>query len=83
MDLLIKVGSDYLEVGQTLDTLSGGESQRLKLASRLQRQGEFYILDEPTSGLHFADIEKLLTLFNRLVDNGNTVLIVEHNLDVI
>ncbi len=83
MNLLIDVGLDYLEIGQTLDTLSGGESQRLKLASRLQTQGEFYILDEPTSGLHFADIDKLLKLLNRLVDNGNTVLVVEHNLDVI
>ncbi|MDO8503603.1 MAG: excinuclease ABC subunit UvrA [bacterium] len=83
MDLLIEVGLDYVEIGQTLDTLSGGESQRLKLASRLQSKGEFYILDEPTSGLHFADIEKLMHLLNRLVDNGNTVLVVEHNLDVI
>jgi excinuclease ABC subunit A len=72
-----------MEMGQTLDTLSGGESQRLKLASKLQAKGEFYILDEPTSGLHFADVEKLLGLLNRLVDNGNTVLVVEHNLDVI
>lgn len=83
MALLAEVGLDYIEMGQTLDTLSGGESQRLKLASRLQAKGEFYVLDEPTSGLHFADIEKLLGLINRLVDNGNTVLIVEHNLDVI
>lgn len=83
MSLLDEVGLDYMEMGQTLDTLSGGESQRLKLASKLQAKGEFYILDEPTSGLHFADVEKLLTLLNRLVDNGNTVLVVEHNLDVI
>ena len=83
MSLLAEVGLDYMELGQTLDTLSGGESQRLKLASRLQAKGEFYILDEPTSGLHFADVEKLLGLLNRLVDNGNTVLVVEHNLDVI
>jgi len=83
MDLLDEVGLDYMEMGQTLDTLSGGESQRLKLASKLQAKGEFYILDEPTSGLHFADVEKLLVLLNRLVDNGNTVLIIEHNLDVI
>jgi len=83
MDLLDEVGLDYMEMGQTLDTLSGGESQRLKLASRLQARGEFYILDEPTSGLHFADVEKLLILINKLVDNGNTVLVVEHNLDVI
>ena len=81
--LLIDVGLDYVEIGQTLDTLSGGESQRLKLASKLQAKGEFYILDEPTSGLHFADIEKLMRLLNKLVDNGNTVLLIEHNLDVI
>jgi len=83
LKLLMDVGLDYVELGQTLDTLSGGEAQRLKLASRLQRKGEFYILDEPTSGLHFADVEKLMKLLNRLVDNGNTVLVVEHNLDVI
>ena len=83
MSLLSEVGLDYIEMGQTLDTLSGGESQRLKLAGKLQAKGEFYILDEPTSGLHFADIEKLLALLNKLVDNGNTVLVVEHNLDVI
>ncbi len=82
-DLLSEVGLDYMEMGQTLDTLSGGESQRLKLASRLQNQGKFYILDEPTSGLHFADVAKLLKLLNRLVDNGNTVLVIEHNLDII
>lgn len=83
MNLLDEVGLDYMEMGQTLDTLSGGESQRLKLASKLQAKGEFYILDEPTSGLHFNDIEKLMILLNKLVDNGNTVLVVEHNLDVI
>ena len=82
-DLLVEVGLDYLEIGQTLDTLSGGESQRLKLASKLQNIGEFIILDEPTSGLHFKDIEKLMKLLNRLIDNGNSVLVVEHNLDVI
>ncbi|MDP3983148.1 MAG: excinuclease ABC subunit UvrA, partial [bacterium] len=74
---------DYIEIGQTLDTLSGGESQRLKLASRLDATGEFYILDEPTAGLHFADLDKLMNLLNRLVDMGNTVLVIEHNLDVI
>lgn len=83
MTLLDEVGLDYIEMGQTLDTLSGGESQRLKLASKIEAKGEFYILDEPTSGLHFADVEKLLALLNRLVDNGNTVLVIEHNLDVI
>ncbi len=82
-NLLIEVGLDYIEIGQGLDTLSGGEAQRLKLASRLQKKGEFYILDEPTSGLHFSDINKLLNLINRLINNGNTVLVIEHNLDVI
>lgn len=83
LQLLLAVGLDYIELGQTLDTLSGGEAQRLKLASKLQAQGEFYILDEPTSGLHFADVEKLLTLLGTLVDNGNTVLVIEHDLEVI
>jgi excinuclease UvrABC ATPase subunit len=83
LKMLLDVGLDYLELGQTLDTLSGGEGQRLKLASRLQTKGEFYILDEPTSGLHFADVEKLMFLLNKLVDGGNTVLVIEHNLEVI
>ncbi len=81
--LLTEVGLDYLSLGQTLDTLSGGESQRLKLASKLHKKGEFYVLDEPTSGLHFSDIENLLKLLNSLVDNGNSVLVIEHNVEVI
>ncbi|MEK7163908.1 MAG: excinuclease ABC subunit UvrA [Patescibacteria group bacterium] len=83
LEMLTEVGLGYLSLGQTLDTLSGGESQRLKLASSLHKKGEFYVLDEPTSGLHPSDIEKLLKLLNRLVDNGNSVLVIEHNLDVI
>jgi len=83
LSMLTEVGLGYLNLGQTLDTLSGGESQRLKLASSLHKKGEFYVLDEPTSGLHFSDIEKLLRLLNNLVDNGNSVLVIEHNLDVI
>lgn len=83
LKLLLDVGLDYLNLGQTLDTLSGGESQRLKLASKLHKKGEFYVLDEPTSGLHFADIDRLLQLLHNLVDNGNSVLVIEHNLDVI
>jgi excinuclease UvrABC ATPase subunit len=83
LETLISVGLDYIELGQSHDTFSGGEAQRLKLAKQLQKQGEIYILDEPTSGLHYADIEKLLRLLNQLVDNGNTVLVVEHNLSFI
>lgn len=83
LSLLSEVGLGYLQLGQTLDTLSGGEAQRLKLADRLKQKGEFYVLDEPTSGLHFADIERLINLINRLVENGNSVLVVEHNMDVI
>lgn len=83
LKMLTDVGLGYLKLGQTLDTLSGGESQRLKLASNLHKKGEFYVLDEPTSGLHLADIEKLLSLLQSLVDNGNSVLVIEHNLEVI
>ena len=83
LKMLLDVGLDYIELGQTLDNLSGGEAQRLKLADRLQNKGEFYILDEPTSGLHFADVAKLMKLLNTLVNNGNTVLVIEHNLEVI
>jgi len=80
---LLEVGLDYIELGQTLDTLSGGEAQRLKLASRLTNKGEVYVLDEPTSGLHYADVEKLMKLLNTLVDHDNTVIVIEHNLQVI
>ncbi|MFC1790660.1 ATP-binding cassette domain-containing protein [Patescibacteria group bacterium] len=81
--LLSQVGLDYLELGQPLTTLSGGEAQRIKLVSQLYKRGQIYILDEPTTGLHLADIGKLLGVLNSLVDSGNTVIVIEHNLQVI
>jgi len=86
LQTLFDVGLGYIRLGQAATTLSGGEAQRVKLASELQRRSTgrtFYILDEPTTGLHFDDVRQLLLVLERLVDGGNTVLIVEHNLDVI
>lgn len=77
------VGLDYLTLGQPLSTLSGGECQRIKLASELHKEGSIYVMDEPTTGLHTSDIQHLLAIMNRLVDGGNTVIVIEHNLDVI
>jgi excinuclease UvrABC ATPase subunit len=77
------VGLDYLTLGQPLSTLSGGECQRIKLASELHKQGSIYVLDEPTTGLHMSDISRLLEIMNRVVDAGNTVIVIEHNTSVI
>ena len=82
--LLQEVGLGYLKLGQPLSTLSGGECQRVKLASELHKEGNIYILDEPTTGLHLSDIEKIIELMNKLVDRGkNSLIVIEHNLDVI
>jgi excinuclease UvrABC ATPase subunit len=83
LQALKDVGLGYLTLGQPLNTLSGGECQRIKLASELHKKGSVYVLDEPTTGLHMSDITHLLVIMNRLVDAGNTVVVIEHNLDVI
>lgn len=86
LDLLNDVGLSYIKLGQSATTLSGGEAQRIKLASELSKNptgNTMYVLDEPTTGLHFEDVNKLLTVLHRLADRGNTVLVIEHNLDVI
>ena len=86
LETLERVGLDYIKIGQRSTTLSGGEAQRIKLAKELSRKGTgrtIYILDEPTTGLHFHDIKKLLEVMQELVDNGNTMIVIEHNLDVI
>ena len=86
LQTIVDVGLGYVKLGQSATTLSGGEAQRMKLASELHKRStgkNFYILDEPTTGLHTEDISRLLEVLNRLVDSGNTVLVIEHNLDVI
>ena len=86
LETMLRVGLGYVKIGQQATTLSGGEAQRVKLSKELSRRATgktVYILDEPTTGLHFEDIAKLLEVLQELVDNGNSVIIIEHNLDVI
>ncbi|MES2721557.1 MAG: ATP-binding cassette domain-containing protein, partial [Pseudomonadota bacterium] len=86
METLKKVGLGYVQVGQSATTLSGGEAQRVKLSKELSRKATgktLYILDEPTTGLHFEDVKKLLEVLHELADQGNTMVVIEHNLDVV
>jgi excinuclease UvrABC ATPase subunit len=83
LEAMRDVGLHYLTLGQPLSTLSGGECQRIKLASELHKEGSIYVLDEPTTGLHMSNVAQLLAILARLVDGGNTVIVIEHNMDVV
>jgi excinuclease UvrABC ATPase subunit len=83
LERLVEVGLGYMSLGQPLSTLSGGERQRIKLAAELEKSGQIYVLDEPTTGLHLSDIDRLQSLISRLVEQGSTLLVIEHNLEVI
>lgn len=83
LSLLEEVGLGYLKLGQSLSTLSGGESQRLKIATELKKKGNIYIMDEPTTGLHMSDVNHFYQIIKTLVKNDNTVIIIEHNFDII
>lgn len=82
LDALMEVGLPYISLGQPLSTFSGGEHQRVKLAQNIKKKGNIYIQDEPTTGLHAADIERVVTILETIVDRGNTVIVIEHNTDV-
>ena len=82
LEALSKVGLGYLHMNQSMTTLSGGELQRIKLADNLYRKGELYIIDEPTDGLHLDDIQRLMALFDEMTDRGNTLILIEHSLDM-
>ena len=78
----MEVGLSYISLGQPLSTFSGGERQRVKLAQNIKKKGSIYVLDEPTTGLHIADIEKIVAILDSFVERGNTVIVIEHNTDV-
>ena len=83
LEILKNVGLEYLKLGQTLDTLSGGEVQRVNMSKYLIKKGNIYIFDEPTQGLHLRDIDVLKNVMKKMIDNGNTIIVIEHNLDFI
>ena len=82
LNALMEVGLPYISLGQPLSTFSGGERQRVKLAQNIRKKGSIYILDEPTTGLHISDIEKVVKILENIVDRGNSVIVIEHNTDV-